>query len=178
MTGREFRVHPDMVGRLRRVGAAFVADNATVLGDVRLGRDASVWFAATIRGDDAPIEIGDATNVQDNTVIHADPDVPQVIGAGVTVGHGVVLHGARVGDHCLIGMNATVLGGAQIGAYSIVGAGTVVGEGVVIPPRSVVLGVPGRVRREVTDRECEALRESARHYVARARSYLEDAGAR
>ena len=169
---RQFVVHPDMVGRLRRVGDAMIADNATVIGDVRLARDVSIWFGVTIRGDDSWIEIGEATNVQDNTVVHVDVGAPQRIGRGVTIGHGVVLHGVEIGDHCLIGMNATVLGGARIGAFSIVGAGAVIGENAVIPERSVVLGVPGRVRRQVSDEECESLRWSARHYVMRAASYL------
>ena len=114
MSEREFIVHPDMVGRLRRTGGAMIADNATVIGDVRLAADVSIWFGVTIRGDDSWIEIGEASNVQDNTVVHVDVGAPQRIGRGVTIGHGVVLHGVEIGDHCLIGMNATVLGGAQM----------------------------------------------------------------
>jgi carbonic anhydrase/acetyltransferase-like protein (isoleucine patch superfamily) len=170
---REFVVHPDMVGRLRRVGQAMIADNAVVIGDVRLGRDVSIWFGVTIRGDDSWIEIGDGTNIQDNTVVHVDVGAPQRIGRGVTVGHGVVLHGIAIGDHALIGMNATVLGGARIGAYSIIGAGALVPEGMAVPPRSLVVGVPGRVKRGVTDAEADQLEWSARHYIARARSYLD-----
>ena len=170
---RQFDVYPDMVGRIRRVGDAMIADNATVIGDVRLGRDSSIWFGVTVRGDDSWIEIGEATNVQDNTVLHVDIGAPQRIGRGVTSGHGVVLHGVEIGDHCLIGMNATVLSGARIGEFSIIGAGALVGEGAVIPPRSVVLGLPGRIRRQVTDEEVEAHKWRARHYVARAESYLD-----
>ena len=172
MSEREFIVHPDMVGRLRRIGGAMIADNATVIGDVRLAADVSIWFGVTIRGDDSWIEIGEASNVQDNTVVHVDIGAPQRIGRGVTIGHGVVLHGVEIGDHCLIGMNATVLGGARIGEYCVIGAGTLVPEGAVIPSRSVVVGLPGRVRRGVTDEEAAGLEWSARHYVARARSYL------
>ncbi len=172
MNDREFRVWPDMVGRVRRVGGALIADNAAVMGDVLLGRDVSVWFGVTIRGDDARIEIGDETNVQDNTCVHVDVGAPQRIGRGVTIGHGVVLHGVEVGDFALIGMNATVLGGVRIGAYSIIGAGAVVQEGMVVPEGSVVLGVPGRIRRMVTDVEREAMRWRAGHYVQRALSYL------
>jgi carbonic anhydrase/acetyltransferase-like protein (isoleucine patch superfamily) len=160
---REFIVHPDMVGRMLRVGPAMIADNAVVVGDVRLGEDVNIWFGVTIRGDDSWIEIGADTNVQDNTVVHVDVDAPQRIGRGVTIGHGVVLHGVEVGDYSLLGMNCTVLGGARIGAYSLIGAGAVVQEGAVIPPRSVVLGVPGRV---------QSMRWRAGHYVLRARSYL------
>jgi len=161
-----------MVGRLRRVGAAMVADNAAVMGDVRLGRDANVWFGVTIRGDDSFVEIGDETNVQDNTCVHVDLDAPQRIGRGVTIGHGVVLHGVEIGDYSLIGMGAVLLSGCRIGAYSIIGAGAVVPENAVIPPRSLVLGVPGRIKRQVTDAEIEENRWRARHYVARAASYL------
>jgi len=169
---RRFVVHPDMVGRLRRVGEAMVADNAAVVGDVRLGRDVSIWFGVTIRGDDSFIEIGPETNIQDNTCVHVDLDAPQRIGTGVTVGHGVVLHGVEIGDYALIGMGAVLLSGCRIGEYSIIGAGAVVPENVVIPPRSLVLGVPGRIKRQVTEAEMEDNRWRARHYVARARSYL------
>ena len=175
MSDREFRVYPDMVGRLRRCGEAMVADNATVVGDVRLGRDASVWFGVTIRGDDSAVEIGEQSNVQDNTVIHVDVDAPLCVGRGVTIGHGVILHGVEVGDYALIGMGCIVLGGAKIGEYSIIGAGALVPENAVIPPRSVVLGVPGRIRREVSDEECAEMRWRAAHYVERARTYLDSA---
>ena len=172
MKTRELKVFPDMVGRFRRVGHAMIADNAVVLGDVRLGKDANVWFGVTIRGDDCWIEIGDGTNVQDNTCIHVDIDAPHRIGRNVTIGHGAVLHGVEIGEHCLIGMGAIVLGGSRIGAFSIIGAGALVPENVVIPPRSVVLGVPGRVRREITAAEEEDLRWRPSHYVERAKSYL------
>lgn len=169
---REFRVYPDMVGRLRRVGGALVADNAAVMGDVRLGRNVNVWFGTTIRGDDSWIEIGDDTNVQDNTCVHVDLDAPLRIGRGVTIGHGVIVHGVEIGDYALIGMGAVLLSGCRVGEYSIIGAGAVVPEHVVIPPRSLVLGVPGRIKRQVTDAEMEENRWRARHYVARAESYL------
>ena len=173
MSDRVFRTFPDMVGRMRRVGGATVADNAAVMGDVRLGQDVSVWFGVTIRGDDAAIEIGARTNVQDNTCVHVDVEAPMRVGEGVTIGHGVVLHGIEVGDYSLIGMNATVLGGSRIGAYCIIGAGAVVGEGMVVPEGSVVLGVPGRIRRQVTEEERAAMRWRAGHYVQRALSYLD-----
>lgn len=169
---REFLVHPDMVGRLRRRGGAMVADNAAVMGDVRLGRDVNIWFGVTIRGDDSFVEIGDDTNVQDNTCVHVDVGAPQRIGRGVTIGHGVVLHGVEIGDYALIGMGAVLLGGCRIGEYCIIGAGALVPENAVIPPRSVVLGVPGRIRRQLTEAEMEENRWRARHYVARAKTYL------
>ena len=171
---REFQVFPDMVGRLQRRGQAMVADNAVVVGDVRLGRDVGIWFGVSMRGDDSFIEIGDETNVQDNTVIHVDVGAPQRIGRGVTIGHMVMLHGVEVGDYCLVGMGSIVLAGARIGAYSIIGAGALIKENAVIPERSVVLGMPGRVVRQVTEEEMEQNRWRARHYVARARSYLGD----
>ncbi|MCA8943898.1 MAG: gamma carbonic anhydrase family protein [Planctomycetes bacterium] len=161
-----------MRGRLKRVGDALIADNAVVVGDVVLGKNANVWFGVTIRGDDARIEIGEDSNIQDNTCVHVDVGAPHRIGRGVTVGHGVVLHGVEIGDYALIGMNCTVLGGSIIGEYSIIGAGALVPEGAVIPPRSLVLGVPGKVRRQVTDEEVETAHWRARHYVARAESYL------
>jgi carbonic anhydrase/acetyltransferase-like protein (isoleucine patch superfamily) len=169
---REFTVHPDMVGRLKRRGAAMVADNAVVVGDVRLGRDVGIWFGVTIRGDDSWIEIGDETNVQDNTCVHVDVGCPLRIGRGVTIGHGALVHGVEIGDYALIGMGSIVLAGARIGAHSLIGAGALIKENAVIPPRSVVLGMPGKVVRQVTDEEVEGLHWRARHYVQRARSYL------
>lgn len=169
---RQFLVHPDMVGRMHRRGAAIVADNATVVGDVRLGKDVGIWFGVTIRGDDSWIEIGDDTNVQDNTCVHVDVDAPLRIGRGVTIGHGVILHGVEVGDYALLGMGCIVLGGARIGSYSLIGAGALIKENAVIPPRSVVLGTPGRIVREVTEAEMEDMRWRARHYVQRAHTYL------
>jgi len=169
---REFQVFPDMPGRLVRRGMAMIADNAVVVGDVTLGVDVGVWFGVTIRGDDASITIGDESNVQDNTCIHVDVGAPLEVGRGVTIGHGVILHGVSVGDYSLIGMGCTILGGARIGEYSIIGAGALVRENATIPPRSVVLGVPGRVLRLVTEEEMAQHRWRAAHYVARARSYL------
>lgn len=169
---RRFLVHPDMVGRLHRRGAAMVADNAVVVGDVRLGADANVWFGVTLRGDDSWIEVGPETNIQDHTCVHVDIDAPLRIGRGVTIGHGVILHGIEVGDHALLGMGCIVLGGARIGEFALIGAGALVKENAVIPARSVVLGTPGRIVRQVTDEEVEQMRWRARHYVQRAATYL------
>lgn len=169
---REFLVTPDMAGRFVRRGRALIADNAVVIGDVELGVDANIWFGVTIRGDDAPIRIGDGTNIQDNSVVHVDPGVTHRIGRNVTVGHGAILHGAEIGDHCLIGMDAILLGGSRIGEFSIIGAGALVPEGMVVPPRSLVVGLPGRVRREITPDEEADLRWRPGHYVLRAQSYL------
>lgn len=169
---REFLVHPDMVGRLQRRGDAIIADNAVVVGDVRLGKDVGIWFGVTIRGDDSWIEIGEGSNVQDNTVVHVDIDAPLKIGRGVTIGHAAIVHGIEIGDYSLIGMGSMVLGGARIGEYSLIGAGALVKENEVIPPRSVVLGMPGKVVRQVSEDEMEQMRWRARHYVQRAESYL------
>lgn len=153
-------------------GGAFAAANAILTGDVTLGEETNVWFGCVLRGDDAPLVIGRRTNVQDLTMVHADPGVPNVIGEEVTVGHRCVLHGARIEDRCLIGMGAVLLGGSVIGAESIVAAGCVVKEGAEIPPRSLVVGVPGRVVREVTDEEAASIRRSAQGYVDKVRLYL------
>ena len=153
-------------------GGAFIARNATVTGDVSLGADVGVWFGCVLRGDDAAISVGRRSNVQDLTMIHADVDVPNIIGEEVTIGHRCVLHGARVEDRCLIGMGAILLGGSVIGAGSIIGAGAVVKENMHVPPRSLVVGVPGRIVREVTDEELAGIVSSAQGYVDKIRLYL------
>lgn len=153
-------------------GGAFVASNAIVTGDVTLGEDVGVWFGCVLRGDDAALKIGRRTNVQDLTMIHADTGVPNVIGEECTIGHRVVLHGARVGDRCLIGMGAILLGGSVIGDESLIAAGAVVKEGFVVPPRSLVVGLPGKVIRTLTDADIAAIRSSADGYVNKIRLYL------
>lgn len=160
-------------GLFREVeGGAFVACNAIVTGDVTLGPDVGIWFGCVVRGDDAPLSIGRRTNIQDLTMIHADIDVPNVIGEECTVGHRVVLHGSRVGDRCLIGMGAVLLAGSVIGEDSLVAAGAVVKENFVVPPRSLVVGLPGKVVRTLTDAELRGIRESAEGYVRKLRLYL------
>lgn len=153
-------------------GGGFVAQGAVVTGDVTLGEDVGVWFGCVLRGDDAPLVIGRRTNIQDGTIIHADPDVPNVLGEEVTVGHRCVLHGAKVGDRALIGMGAILLGGSEIGAESIVAAGAVVKEGMIVPPRSLVAGVPAKILREIRSEQLEQLRLSAEGYVQKIRLYL------
>ena len=152
---------------------AFAARNATLTGNVTLAEDVGVWFGCVLRGDDAPLSVGRRSNIQDLTMVHADTDVPNEIGEEVTIGHRCVLHGAVVGDRCLIGMGAVLLGGSNIGSESIVAAGAVVKEGAEIPPRSLVVGVPARVVREVTDAEVEMIRASAEGYVKKIVQYLE-----
>jgi carbonic anhydrase/acetyltransferase-like protein (isoleucine patch superfamily) len=153
-------------GRLPRVAdSAWVAPNATVVGDVVLAEEVGVWYSATIRGDVERIEVGARSNVQDGSVLHADPGSPLTVGAGVTIGHNATLHGCTIGDDVLIGMGATVLNGATIGAGSLVAAGTVVLAGTEVPPGSLVAGLPGKVRRALTDDERAGVRLNAEVYV-------------
>ncbi len=143
---------------------AWVAPNATVVGRVTLAPRSSVFFGAVLRGDVNAITLGEGSNIQDNVAVHCESDSPTVVGRGVSIGHGAVIHGCTIEDDCLIGMNATVLSYARIGAESLIAAGTVVLEGTVVPPRSLVAGVPGKVRRELTDDEVADIRHNAVHY--------------
>ncbi len=152
--------------------SAFVAPTATVIGDVALAEESSVWFGAVLRGDNDAIRVGARSNIQDQAIIHVDPGVPVTIGADVTVGHRAIIHGATVEDGCLIGMGAIVLNGAVVGAGSIVGAGAVVREGEQIPPRSLVVGIPAKVVRQLADAQVEENLASAARYVANSRAYL------
>jgi carbonic anhydrase/acetyltransferase-like protein (isoleucine patch superfamily) len=149
----------------------FIARGAVVLGDVHIGRDSSVWYGTVIRGDTERITVGDETNLQDLTMVHADPGVPCRVGSRVTVGHRVILHGCTVEDDCLIGMGAIVLNGARVGAGSLVAAGALVVEGTDVPPGSLVVGVPGRVVRAVDDALRARIDQGWRHYVAQARRH-------
>jgi len=153
-------------------GGAFKAKNAILTGDVSLAEDVGIWFGCVVRGDDAPLSVGARTNIQDLSMIHADTGIPNVIGEEVTIGHRCVLHGARVGDRCLIGMGAVLLGGSVIGAGSIVAAGAVVREGFEVPPGSLVAGVPAKLIRNVTKSELEAIAQSAAGYVRKIQLYL------
>src|SRR5438093_173335 len=150
----------------------FIADGAHVIGRVTLGDDANIWFNAVLRGDIQPIMVGARTNIQDNCTVHVDDTHPAMIGDDVTIGHGVTVHGCIIERQSLIGMNAVLLTGCTIGWGSIVGANALVTEGKSIPPRSLVLGSPGRVVREVSDDELADLLESASHYVHEASVYL------
>ena len=131
-----------------------------------------MWFGAVLRGDIDEIVLGAGSNLQDNAVIHTEAGSPTIVGAGVSIGHGAIVHGCRVEDGCLIGMNATVLNGAVIGAESLVAAGAVVLEGTVVPPRSLVAGVPAKVRRELSDEEVAGLHGNSERYVTRSKIYL------
>lgn len=154
--------------------SAWVADNARVVGHVRLEAEVSVWFGAVIRGDQTqPIEVGPRTNIQDGAVLHSDPGQPLRIGADVTVGHQAMLHGCTVGDGSLIGIGATVLNGAVIGRGCLVGAGALVTEGKVFPDHSLIIGSPAKVARELTPEQVQGLLRSAALYVVRSREYRE-----
>ena len=152
---------------------AWVADNATVLGDAEIGAGSGVWFGAVVRADTESIRIGRDTNIQDNCVLHADPGAPLTIGDRVSIGHVAVLHGCTVESDVLIGMGAILMNHARIGSGSLVAAGAVVVEGTVVPPGSLVAGVPGKVRRELTDDELEHVRTNARQYADLTRRHLE-----
>jgi carbonic anhydrase/acetyltransferase-like protein (isoleucine patch superfamily) len=145
--------------------SAWVADNAQVVGDVHMASDSSVWFSSVVRGDTATIRIGEGTNIQDGSVLHADVGIPLTIGKHVTVGHMVQLHGCTIGDESLIGIGAVVLNGAKIGKNCLVGAGSLVTEGKEFPDGSMILGSPAKVVRELTPEQIEGLRRSAQHYV-------------
>lgn len=151
-----------------RVGEAYVASTSSVVGAVTLGRDASVWYGAVLRGDDDSIRLGDRSNLQDNVVVHPLERVPTIIGDDVTVRHGAILHMKSIGNRCLIGMGAILLGDAVIGDECMIAAGALVKEKAVIPPRSLVVGMPGKVIRTLTDDEVAVIVASAREYVAKA----------
>lgn len=152
----------------------FVAENATVIGSVRLMEKASVWFNVVIRGDNDLISIGPESNVQDGSVLHTDPGIPLTLGRGVTVGHKAMLHGCDVGDYSLIGINAVVLNGAKIGKHCLIGANTLIPEGMEIPDGSMVVGSPGKIKRELNDDQKKMLEMSAQHYVQNGARYLEN----
>ena len=152
--------------------SVFVAPTATLIGSVLLEKGASIWFNAVLRGDNDRITIGPESNVQDGAILHTDPGLPLTVGRCVTVGHAAMLHGCSVGNGSLIGIHSTVLNRAQIGARCIVGAGALVAEDKVIPPESLVLGVPARVRRALTMEELDQLEGFAQHYVEKAQHYV------
>ena len=155
------QIHPD----------SWVASNAVIIGKVTLEKNSNIWFNSVIRGDVEPITIGEGSNVQDGSVIHTDPGCPAIIGKNVTIGHLVMLHGCIIEDDCLIGIGATILNKAKIGKNSIIGANALVTENKVIPERSLVLGSPGKIIRQVTDDEIKSIKENAEHYVANYKKY-------
>ena len=151
--------------------SAWVAHSARVIGNVSLGDDASIWFGVVVRGDTERIAIGRGSNIQDNSVVHADAGFPVSVGENVTVGHQAMLHGCTIGDHSLIGIQAVVLNGAKIGRHCLVGAGALVTEGQSFPDGSLILGTPARVVRQLSPEQMRGLEKSAEHYVENARRY-------
>ncbi len=159
----------------RLADGVYIAPSAEVIGNVEIGARSSIWFLCTVRGDIDSIRIGEDTNIQDNSVLHVTGGrFPLTIGSRVTMGHRVIAHGCTIGDRCLIGMGAIILDGAVIGDDSIVAAGAVVPEGMIVPPRTLVAGVPAKIKRETTETERERIAEGWRHYVELKDIYLAD----
>ncbi|WP_338500037.1 gamma carbonic anhydrase family protein [Delftia tsuruhatensis] len=151
--------------------SAWVADSAEVVGNVQLAEGASIWFGAVLRGDCESITIGEGSNIQDASVLHADLGKPLVVGRHVTVGHQVMLHGCTIGDESLIGIGAVVLNGAKVGRNCLVGAGALITEGKEFPDGSMIIGSPAKAVRQLTPEQIEGLRRSAQHYVDNARRF-------
>lgn len=161
--------HGDKFPELSR--SAWVAPGAYVVGDVRLGEESSVWYGAVLRGDTEPIRVGARTNVQDGCILHADPGYPAVVGDDCVVGHNAIVHGCEIEDGCLVGMGATILNGAKIGEGSIVAAGALVPENKEFPPRSLIVGVPAKRVRDVSEEQTADIARGVRTYVERAASH-------
>ncbi len=157
--------------RPQLAAGAWVADSAEVIGNVELGEGASVWFGAILRGDSELLTIGKGSNVQDGSVLHADPGFPCTLGENVTVGHNVMLHGCTVGDGSLIGIKAVVLNGAKIGRHCLVGAGALITEGKEFPDGSMIIGSPAKAVRQLTPEQIAGLQRAAEHYVANAKRF-------
>ena len=153
---------------------AFIAPNATIIGEVEIHQNASIWFNVVIRADNDRIIIGEDSNIQDGSVLHIDPGFPLSIGKGVTIGHKVMLHGCTIGDNSLIGINAVVLNGAKIGKNCLIGANALIPENMVVPDGSMVLGSPGKIKRELSPPQILMLEASANHYVQNGHRYTAD----
>ncbi len=153
--------------------SAFIAESADLIGGITIGDLASVWYQCVIRADDEPISIGKGSNIQDGSILHIDPGNPTMIGDYVTIGHGAIVHGAVIEDNVMVAIGATVLTGAVVGSGSIIGAGALVTEGAQIPPNSLVVGVPGKVRGTVSEEQASRIRGTAETYIERGRRYLE-----
>ena len=151
--------------KIQRHAETWIANNAIVIGDITLKENSSVWYGAVLRGDIENIEVGDGSNIQDNCVLHTDAGFPLTIGKGVTVGHLAMLHGCSIGDDSLVGIGATILNGSKIGKNCIIGANSLIAENKNIPDRSLVVGSPGKVIRQVTDEDIIAIKENALRYV-------------
>ena len=153
--------------------SAWVAPGAYVIGGVHLGEESSVWYGAVLRGDTEPIRIGARTNIQDGCVLHADPGYPAIVGEDCVIGHNAIIHGCEIENGCLVGMGATILNGARIGEGSIVAAGALVSEGKEYPPRSLIVGVPARRVKDLSDEQPQSIAHGVREYVERAASHRE-----
>lgn len=153
------------------IGDVFVAPNATVVGDVCLQNNVSVWFGAVLRGDSDHIEVGENTNIQDNAVIHADPGDPCLIGSNCVIGHSAIVHGATLDEYVLVGMHATVLNGAQIGKGSIIGANALVPAKMIVPPYSLVLGVPAKIVKTLEPSSISSIEDNVLEYVAKSKEF-------
>ncbi len=149
----------------------YTAPGSKIIGDVIIEENSSIWYNAVIRGDMDKIKIGKKTNIQENSTLHVDVSTPLTIGNEVTVGHGAILHGCKINDNCLIGMGAKVLNNAEIGKNTIIGAGTVITENKNIPPNSLVLGVPGKIVREIEEKQIKEIKKSAQDYFKLAQKY-------
>lgn len=152
----------------------FIAPDAQVIGRVEIKANASVWFSVVIRADVEHITIGEGSNIQDASVLHADLGFPLTIGRHVTVGHKAMLHGCTIGDNSLVGINAVILNGAKVGKYCLIGANTLVTENTVIPDGVMVLGSPGKVVRKLSDEECEILSQAAQHYIENGHHFMQN----
>ena len=157
--------------KIKNSGDNWVAPNATIIGDVTLGKNSSIWFNAVLRGDIENIYIGEGSNVQDGSVLHTDPGCPLKIGKNVTIGHLVMLHGCTIGDNSLIGIGAVILNNAKIGKNCIIGAKTLITENKEIPDNSLVVGSPGKIIREVTEEETKSILENTKHYQDNWKKY-------
>ncbi len=153
--------------------SAWVAPGAYVVGAVQLGEESSVWYGAVLRGDTEPIRIGARTNIQDGCVLHADPGYPALIGEDCVVGHKAIMHGCEIGDGCLVGMGATILNGARIGEGSIVAAGALVPENKEFPPRSLIVGIPAKRVKDISEEQTEDIARGVRTYIERAAAHRE-----
>ncbi|SDH92157.1 Carbonic anhydrase or acetyltransferase, isoleucine patch superfamily [Alteribacillus persepolensis] len=151
--------------------SVYVADGAKVIGDVEIGSESSIWFNVVLRGDESPIKIGNRCNIQDNTVCHLYDQYPLILEDEVSIGHSAIVHGCKLKKGVLVGMGATVLDGAEIGEYSIIGANALVPSGKVIPPRSLVLGSPGKVVRELTEKDLSLIEETIETYVQKGKEF-------
>lgn len=159
--------------QVQRIGQTFIAPNATLIGEVTVEDQASIWFNVVVRADNDLIHIGEGSNIQDGSVLHVDPGFPLTVGRKVTVGHKVILHGCTIGDGSLIGMNAVILNGAQIGQGCLIGANSLVTENMVVPDGSMVIGSPGKIVRTLDEEVRQKLIDSADHYIENGRRYRE-----